>query len=176
MHPKHADGIANSVGPDHIWSESTMLAQRYIWKFRIILVVHIWAASWQNQRNGMCAQHPPSLMGGCPSWSESLLGAHAILLVLSWGCSFYWKINPNVVSVKINPDVVSVKIKKYEELPVAVTTPPSGAERNKQKMPQTKYNKKHDQCTCYTRQESREIIYLCSLTFHQAFSFFFRNV
>ena len=28
-------------------------------------------------------------MGGCPGWSESLLGAHAILLVLSWSGSFY---------------------------------------------------------------------------------------
>ena len=27
-------------------------------------------------------------LGGCPGWSESLLGAHAILLVLSWGGSF----------------------------------------------------------------------------------------
>ena len=27
-------------------------------------------------------------LGGCPGWSESSLGAHAILLVLSWGCSF----------------------------------------------------------------------------------------
>ena len=26
-------------------------------------------------------------MGGCPGWSESSLDAHAILLVLSWGCS-----------------------------------------------------------------------------------------
>ena len=26
-------------------------------------------------------------LGGCPGWSESLLGAHAILLVLSWGSS-----------------------------------------------------------------------------------------
>ena len=25
---------------------------------------------------------------GCPDWSESLLGAHTILLVLSWGASF----------------------------------------------------------------------------------------
>ena len=29
-------------------------------------------------------------LGGCPGWSESLLGAHAILLVLSWGNSFYF--------------------------------------------------------------------------------------
>ena len=26
-------------------------------------------------------------LGGCPGWSESSLGAHNILLVLSWGCS-----------------------------------------------------------------------------------------
>ena len=76
-----------------------------------------WAASWQNQQSGMCAQrrlrstwastqHDQSLrcaltgklrtqayfmqtaktlirLGGCPGWSESSLGAHAILLVLS---------------------------------------------------------------------------------------------
>ena len=27
-------------------------------------------------------------LGGCPDWSESSLGAHAILLVLSWGGSY----------------------------------------------------------------------------------------
>ena len=27
-------------------------------------------------------------LGGCPGWSESSLGAHVILLVLSWGGSF----------------------------------------------------------------------------------------
>ena len=27
-------------------------------------------------------------LGGCPGWSESSLGTHAILLVLSWGCSY----------------------------------------------------------------------------------------
>ena len=81
-----------------------------------------WAASWQNQQNGMCAQRrlrsawasaqsDQSLrcafswllrtqsflvrtaktqirLGGCPGWSESSLGAHAILLVLSWGGPF----------------------------------------------------------------------------------------
>ena len=35
----------------------------------------IWAASWQNQQNGMCAQRR--------GWSESSLGAKVILLVLS---------------------------------------------------------------------------------------------
>ena len=83
----------------------------------------IWAASWQNQQNGMCAkprlrsawasaQSDQSLccalngklrilaffkwtaktrirLGGCPGWSESLLGAHAILLVLSRCSSFF---------------------------------------------------------------------------------------
>ena len=28
-------------------------------------------------------------LGGCPGWSESSLGAHVILLVMSWGGSFY---------------------------------------------------------------------------------------
>ena len=89
-----------------------------------------WAASWQNQQNGMCAQqrlwsvwadvwrklgslashwahsedsdqsgrmHEESLghaalirLGGCPGWSESSLDAYAILLVLSWGGSFFF--------------------------------------------------------------------------------------
>ena len=34
-------------------------------------------------------------LGGCPGWSETLLGAHAILLVLSWGGSvigFWWSL------------------------------------------------------------------------------------
>ena len=30
-------------------------------------------------------------LGGCPCWSETLLGAHAILLVLSWGGSYHWE-------------------------------------------------------------------------------------
>ena len=82
----------------------------------------IWAVSWQNQQNSMCAQRRlrsawvsaqsdqslrcsheeccgPYLpiertaqtlirLGRCPGWPESPLGAHAILLVLSWGGSF----------------------------------------------------------------------------------------
>ena len=91
------------------------------------MIVHtIWATSWQNQRNGMCAHrrlrsawastqsdqslrcpHEESLgpylptkctaktlirLGGCPGWSESSLGAHAILLVLSWGGSYEFNI------------------------------------------------------------------------------------
>ena len=77
--------------------------------------VIVWATSWQNQRND-CAPsedsdqpvHPPRLMrvfavrmkkacvlsypmiaqrSGCPGWSDSSLGAHAIVLVLSLGGS-----------------------------------------------------------------------------------------
>ena len=31
-------------------------------------------------------------LGGCPGWSESSLGAHASLLVLSWGGSYILKV------------------------------------------------------------------------------------
>ena len=34
-----------------------------------------------------CGQRRLIRLGGCPGWSESSLGAHAILLVLSWGGS-----------------------------------------------------------------------------------------
>ena len=67
--------------------------------------MYIWAAPWQNQQSGMCAQRrlrsaqqsdqslrcpPEESLGplGCPGWSESSLGAHATLLVLSCGASF----------------------------------------------------------------------------------------
>ena len=83
--------------------------------FRFVKQELIWAASWQNQQNDCSlrsawasAQSDQSLrcalvgwlrtqsvfirtaktlirLGECPGWSESLLGAHAILLVLSWG-------------------------------------------------------------------------------------------
>ena len=69
----------------------------------------MWAALWQNQQNDLCAQSDPSLccpheessgpqlsikgtaktLIRCPGWSESLLGALAILLVLSWCGSCY---------------------------------------------------------------------------------------
>ena len=81
---------------------------------RQLLPFSFWAASWQNQKRGMCAhwrlrsawasaqseqsslcaqwvaKDPRFLRAdsGCPGWSESSLGAHAILLVLSWGGSF----------------------------------------------------------------------------------------
>ena len=36
---------------------------------------------------------------GCPGWSESSLGANAILLVLSWGGSYVWSTYPPDISV-----------------------------------------------------------------------------
>ena len=38
----------------------------------------------------LSAQWRLTRLGGCPGWSESLLGSHVILLVLSC-CSSYWK-------------------------------------------------------------------------------------
>ena len=84
--------------------------------------MHTWAASWQNQQNGMCAQRSQISLGIRPVWSESSLsawrklgslathwvhskdseqtgrmprliwvfaGRTVILLVLSWGGSYY---------------------------------------------------------------------------------------
>ena len=83
--------------------------------------VHIWAVSWQNQQND-CAPsedsdqpgHLPSLilgsngpklsscgqrrLGRCPGWSESSLGAHVFLFVLSWGGSIIS--SPSIVIVR----------------------------------------------------------------------------
>ena len=39
-------------------------------------------------RNHCCIWKTLIRLGGCPGWSESSLGAHATLLVLSWGGSF----------------------------------------------------------------------------------------
>ena len=99
----------------HLWLVSNKMNFGKQWRPRSDAVKC--AASWQNQQNGMCAQwrlrsawasaqSNQSLrcalngrtqaffmrtaktlirLGGC--WSESSLGAHAILFVLSWGGS-----------------------------------------------------------------------------------------
>ena len=69
-------------------------------------------ASAQSHQSSLCAQcvakdlrflHADSK---CPGWSESSLGAHAILVVLSWGGSFDevlpWYYTQFVVSLKNN--------------------------------------------------------------------------
>ena len=60
-----------------VWSESSVCAQ---WVAEDPILLH--ADSEDSDQTGRIR------LGGCPGWFESLLGAHAILLVLSWGGSF----------------------------------------------------------------------------------------
>ena len=102
--------------------------------FGNLILKIIWATSWQNQQNGMCAQwrlrsawasvqsdqtlgwrmmkawalsYPWSAqqrlirLGWCSGWSESLLGAHATLLVLSLSGSFLSRGQNNGTKEKI---------------------------------------------------------------------------
>ena len=111
----------------------------------------IWATSWQNQQNDMCAQrrlrsawpsaesdqsfrcpHDETLgpqlpiertaktqirLGGCPGWSESSLGAHVILMVLSCGGSYivhyhptcYIQSNETVLTIWINFSLIGTR-------------------------------------------------------------------
>ena len=88
-----------------LWKSTSILERTC---HQIINGLNIWAASWQNQQNGMCAQRrlrsawasaqsDQSLR--CPGWSESSLGAKVIMLVLSWGGSYWLDIS---VSIKTN--------------------------------------------------------------------------
>ena len=56
-----------------VWSESSLCA----WRSTGSLATHRAHSEYSDQ-------------SGCPGWSESLLGAHNILLVLSWGGSFIY--------------------------------------------------------------------------------------
>ena len=60
-----------------LWSESSLSARRKLGS----LTTH-WAHS------------------GCPGWSESSLGAHAILLILSWGGSYVLQV---LLYIRIRP-------------------------------------------------------------------------
>ena len=58
-------------------------------------------------------------LGRCPGWSESLLGAHAILLVLSWGGSFEYSsyslsFMPHVQTIPLWPSKGLCMKKKYD--------------------------------------------------------------
>ena len=67
----------------------------YPTKTRINLGIHpvssdSWLSAWRNTGSSATIEHTANTLirlGGCPDWSESLLGAHIILLVLSWGGS-----------------------------------------------------------------------------------------
>ena len=67
-----------SLGSRPVWSESSQCAQ---WVVEDPVFLH--ADSEDSDQTGWM----PRLLGGCPGWSESSLGAHAISLVLSWGGS-----------------------------------------------------------------------------------------
>ena len=66
--PRHDKTNKIAVRPAKtVWSESSL-------------------STWSNL--GSLATHWRLWLGGCPVWSESSLGTHAILLVFSWGGSF----------------------------------------------------------------------------------------
>ena len=79
----------------------------------------IWDGAWQNQQNDLCAQRRLASawafscgkrrlirLGGCPGWSESLLGAQVILLVLSCAGSYeWWSQDPDDGKWQANSDV-----------------------------------------------------------------------
>ena len=112
-----------------IWFGCAIRSQKVIDSKSMVLTV-IWAASWQNQRNGMCAQQrlrsawawrklgslathwahseDCSDLAGCPGWSESSLGAHSILLALSWGDSSCFHHQIQCLSLYNSLDVFSL--------------------------------------------------------------------
>ena len=63
--------ISLVIGP--VWSASSLSVRGNLGSFI--------ATHWEHSKD---LNRP----GECPGWSESLLGTHAILLVLSWGGSF----------------------------------------------------------------------------------------
>ena len=83
--------------------QNDMCAQRWLrsaWAspslIRVFAVRSV--GSWGSSVSS-CGQRRLLRLSGCPGWSESSLGAHAILLVLSWGGSnSFWKHNHVVLS------------------------------------------------------------------------------
>ena len=71
----HPAKIQISLGICPVWSVSSLFAWR---KFGSL------ANHWVHSEDS----DQPGHLGRCPGWSESLLGANAILLVLSWDSSF----------------------------------------------------------------------------------------
>ena len=64
-----------SLGIRQVWSESSLFAWRSIGS---------WATPECTAKTLIRLGRIPIRLCGCPGWSESSLGAHAILLVLSW--------------------------------------------------------------------------------------------
>ena len=64
-----------SLGIRPVWLESSLCAK--------LMAKWLWTQAFF-----MRTAKTPIRLGGCPHWSKSSLGAHAILLVLSWGGSY----------------------------------------------------------------------------------------
>ena len=73
---KSGHGIKGSSVIPRCWDHNITLKPRYVPGPTGAKLTNNWCI-----RQGL-------YLGGCPGWSESLLGAHAILLVLSWGGLF----------------------------------------------------------------------------------------
>ena len=111
MHPKDAEGMANSVNPDQtapsaaVWSWSTLFSQTclseylgsallYVWPKTFYICIYLilfswkvhgqkimWATSWQNQQN----ECVPSEDSDQPGHPPSLIRVFAVHSMGSWG-------------------------------------------------------------------------------------------
>ena len=124
-----------------------------------MLTTDIWATTWQNQQNECVPSkdsdqpgHPPSLIRGCPDWSETSLctqlvakdpsflhadsedsdktermprlvwvfaGRTLILLVLSWGGSFFSTIQPSdLYNAAVRVKIIEPRFDKTNKMSV----------------------------------------------------------
>ena len=91
-------GHKTPLGYGHIWAASRQNQQNDCAPSEnsdqpghppsLIRVLAVRSVSSYGPKLSSCGQRRLIRVGGCPGWSESSLGAHAILLVLSWGGSY----------------------------------------------------------------------------------------
>ena len=80
-----------SLGIHPVWSESSLWDQ--------------WVAIKKGPKLSSCGHRRLIRPGGCPGWSECLLGDNAILLVLSWDGSFVF-----IPSVRVGAPVQPLSV------------------------------------------------------------------
>ena len=100
-----------SLGIRPVWSESSLCTQ--------------WVATDPSFLHGDRKDWSDIRLGGCPGWSKSLLGAHAILLVLSWGGSFHiiWYLNADLLDNTCRENILNkYKYAKTSELRNTLTS------------------------------------------------------
>ena len=73
-----------TIWPVHPAKTQISLGIRPVWSVFVVRSV----GSWGPKFFFMWTAKTLIRLGGCPGWCESLLGAHTILLVLSWGGSY----------------------------------------------------------------------------------------